>query len=72
MLKLQLLEVKKAQLVPARRMASLVGKIVSMSISLGLVTRLMTRALYDTLHHRVAWCKNLTLMTEALQELELF
>ena len=45
---------------PARKLASLIGKIVSMSIGLGPVTRLMTRALYTTLHQKVAWCQNLT------------
>ena len=70
MLKSQLLEVKGAQLVPARKLASLIGKIVSMSIGLGPVTRLMTRALYATLHQKVAWCQNLTLSPEASQELE--
>ena len=44
MLKSQLLEVKGAQLLQARKLASLIGKIVSMSIDLGPVTRLMTRA----------------------------
>ena len=72
MLKSQLLEVKGAQLVPTRKLASLIGKIVSMSIGLGPVTRMMTRALYTTLHQKVAWCQNLTLSPEASQELELW
>ena len=59
MLKSQLLEVKGAQLVPARKLASLIGKNVSMSIGLGSVTRLMTKALYTTLNQKVAWCHKL-------------
>ena len=55
---------------PARKLASLIGKIVSISIGLGPVTRLMTRALYTTLHQMVAWCQNLTFSPEASQELE--
>ena len=55
---------------PARKLASLIGKIVSMSIGLGPVTRLTTRALYATLNHKVAWCQNLTLSPEASQELQ--
>ena len=70
MLKSQLLQVQRAQLVPARKLASLISKIVSMSIGLGPVTRLVTRALYATLHQKVAWCQNLVLSPEALQELE--
>ena len=70
-LKPKLIEVQGAQQVSARKLVSLIGKIVSMSISLGPVTRLiMTRALYATLHHKVAWCQNLALTSEASQDLE--
>ena len=55
--------------VPARRLASVVGKIMSMSLALGPVTRLMTRNLYFVLNQRFAWCQNLRLTPEASQEL---
>ena len=39
---------------PARKLAGLIGKIISMSIGLGPVTRLMTSALCATLYQKVA------------------
>lgn len=65
----QLCEVTKGQLVTARQLASVVGKIMSMSLALGPVTRLMTRSLYAVLNSRTAWCQKLALTPEALQEL---
>ena len=53
----------------ARKLASLIGKIISMSLALGPVTRLMTRSLNATLNNRVAWCQKLSLTPEALEEL---
>ena len=41
-----------------------------MSIGLGPVTRLMTRALYATLNQKVAWCQKLALSPQASQELD--
>ena len=55
---------------PARKLASLIGKIKSMSLALCLITRLMTRSLYATLNNRVAWCQKLLLTPEALEELK--
>lgn len=68
-LKLKLLETKEAKCVPARVLASLIGKIISMSLALGPVTRLMTRNLYAVLNCRLAWCHRLTLSNEAFQEI---
>ena len=68
-LKLRLLEVKDAKCIPARKLASLIGKIISMSLALGPVTRLMTRNLYAVLNCRLAWCHKFTLSNEAYQEL---
>ena len=56
--------------VPARLLASVIGKITSRSLGLGPVTRLMTCSLYANLNCRTAWCQKLALDTEALQELE--
>ena len=63
-LKSRLLEVKNAKCIPARKLASLIGKIISMSLALGPVARLMTRNLYAVLNCRLAWCHKLTLSNE--------
>ena len=68
-LKSQLHAVAEAPTVPARQLASMVGKIMSMSLALGPVTRMMTRNLYLVLNQRIAWCQNLVLTPEASQEL---
>ena len=68
-LKSSLLEVKDAKCIPARKLASLIGKIISMSLVLGPVTHLMTRNLYAVLNCRLVWCHKLTLSNEAYQEL---
>ena len=47
---------KQRQAIPAKLLASLIGKIVSMSLALGPATRLMTRSLYTTLNSRPAAC----------------
>ena len=68
-LRSQLQETLGLQLMPARKLASLI-KIISMSLALGPVTRLMTRSLYATLNSRVAWCQKLLLTPEAVEELK--
>ena len=47
----------------ARAIASLVGRIISMSLALGPVARFMTRALYASLLTRQAWCDLFTHLT---------
>ena len=69
-LKSKLLETKVAKCVPAKQLASLIGKVMSMSLAFGPVTRLMTRNLYAVLNHRLARCQRLTLSNEALQEID--
>lgn len=59
----------EAYIVPARQLASVIGKIMSMSLALGPVTQLMTRNLYFVLNQKTAWCQNLVLTPEASQEL---
>ena len=68
-LKVQLSEVEKTQSVPARCLASLIGKIMSMALALGPVTRLMTRSLYAVLNSKASWCQRLVLTPEAVVEL---
>ena len=68
-LKSQLQEASKSQVMQARLLASLIGRIMSMSLALGPVTRLMTRSLYAALNSRTAWCQKMTMTPEALGEL---
>lgn len=55
--------------IPAKHIASIVGKIISMSIVLGPVARLMMRSLYTLLNNQKFWFQRLTISTEARTEL---
>ena len=68
-LRSQLQEALGIQLMPARKFASLIGKIISMFLALGPVTRLMTRSLYVTLNNRIARFHKLLLTPKTLEEL---
>ena len=68
-LKCQLQAISKAPGVPARQLASVIGRIMSMYLALGPVTRLMTRKLYFLLNQKTAWCQYLPLSLDAKQEL---
>ncbi len=56
-------------LIPASRLASIVGRIISMGLAIGPVSRFMTRSLYTVLEARQAWGDCLTLSCEAQAEL---
>ena len=56
--------------VPAKALASAIGKVISMSMALGPIARLMTRSLYTILNTRQSWCSRLQLSVEAKNELE--
>ena len=47
--------------IKARYLASIIGKIISMSSAIGPVNHLMTRRLYTLLNSRVYWCQFLTI-----------
>ena len=64
-LKANLVMAVKQTTLKAKFIASLVGKIISMSLALGPVARFMTRALYA----RNAWCEFLAVTNEARDEL---
>ena len=51
-------------------LASIVGRIISMSVAIGPVARLMTRRLYGLLNTRQTWCDMLIVTPEAQAELE--
>ncbi|XP_065892728.1 uncharacterized protein [Dysidea avara] len=53
--------------IKAKSLASITGKIISMSIAMGSVTRLMTRSMYALLNTQHFWCQNLTI-TDSVQE----
>ena len=57
-------------MVPARQLASIIGKIISISLGLGAITQLMAQSLYANLNNRMGWYQRLCLTREALQELE--
>lgn len=59
---------EKAQVVPTHCLASLIGKIMTMALALGLVTQLMTCSLYTDLNCKIAWCQKSILTPEALVE----
>ena len=54
----------------ARHLASIVGKIISLSLAVGPVTRFMTRSLYDLLNQWQCWSDLLKLNAEAIAELQ--
>ena len=54
----------------ARVLASVIGKIISMGLALGLVSRFRTRSMYALLGARLAWCSILPLSEEARSEME--
>ena len=68
-LKSKLLELKSAEEAGARQIASITGSIISMSLALGSVSRLMTRSLYAVLNSRISWCQKLRLTKEAHEEI---
>ena len=53
----------------ARQLASIVGRIISMGLAIGPVSRFMTRSLYAVLETKYGWCDLLTLPPEAQDEL---
>jgi len=59
--------IKKSPKIATRQLASVICKIISMSLGLGPIARLMTRSLYASLNKRTAWCQRLQLSEEAIQ-----
>ena len=69
MLQNQLSKKDGLQPIPAKALASIIGKIVALSPAMGPVTRLMTCSLYSVLSSRRLWCQLLVLSPEARDEL---
>ena len=68
-LKSQLDQAVATSCVKARQLASIIGKIIAMSLAVGPVSRLMTRSMYSLLNSRQYWCQVLALNTEVLEEM---
>jgi hypothetical protein len=58
-----------SRLVPARLLASVIGQVISMSLAIGPVARLRTRALYDVINSRRFWSEKLSLPALACDEI---
>ena len=69
LLKRQLKQTIGMRWVPARLLASVVGKIIAMGLAIGPLTRFMNRSLYATIEARCSWCDRLQLSPEAQYEL---
>ena len=69
-LQCQLSSIVGQKFLPARQLASIIGKVISMSLALGSIARFMTRALYAVLNNRHSWCQVLEITPEALLELK--
>ena len=69
-LKHSMASVAAAGQVQARHLASITGTLLSMSLGIGPVSRLMTRAMYALIESRVSWCEQLSLTREVRCELE--
>ena len=63
-------QARRVAQIPARRLASIVGKIISMGLAIGPVSRFMTRSVYAALEARHSWYDLLQLSPEAQAELE--
>ena len=62
-------QLSPATFIQARKIASIIGQIISMGLAIGPVSRFMTRSLYATLESRRAWCEWLCLSPEAWNEI---
>lgn len=62
-------QAKDSRSIQATALARIMGKIISMALALGPVTRLMTRSLYTVLNARRSWCQYLLLTADAMEEL---
>uniref|UniRef100_A0A1X7VUB7 CCHC-type domain-containing protein n=1 Tax=Amphimedon queenslandica TaxID=400682 RepID=A0A1X7VUB7_AMPQE len=68
-LKILLHSINEETLIPVRVIASIVGKIISMSLVLGDIARLRTRCLYSVILSRSSWSDHVMIMPEARDEL---
>ena len=69
-LKVILAQVRAADRIVARRLASLVGQIISMGLALGTIARLRTRGMYSLMNSKSSWNERLHVSDEVRKELE--
>lgn len=69
-LQLQLQQAISKSCLPARNLASIIGKIIAISLALGAIARLMTRGLYAALNCMESWSHIIPITPEALTELQ--
>ena len=69
-LKLAISQINVHTWVPVRSLASIVGKIISMSLAIGSISRLRTRALFSAINSRRSWCDSILLPHNAKEELD--
>ena len=62
--------VRDVKTIQARHLASIVGKIISMGLAIGPVSRFMTRSMYALLETRNSWGEGLEISPEARHELK--
>ena len=63
-------QASEQEVLTARHLASVTGKIIFMSLALDTIARLQTRSLYALINTRESWCQKL-LSPEAKVELQL-
>ena len=61
---------RELQRLPVRELASIVGKIISMGLAIGPVSRFLTRSIYSLLETRDTWYDLLEISADAHRELE--
>ena len=66
--KAQLRKAADSQGLSARQLANIIGKIISMSLAIGPISRLMTRSMYAMLNQRDYWYQVLVMTEEAREE----
>ena len=57
------------KIIKAQKLASITGQIISMSMAIGNLTRLMTRLIFSCIAKKKNWSSNLQLDSDALNEL---
>ena len=65
-----LTQTRPARYSQARRLASIIGQIISMGLAIGPVSRFMIRSLYALSESRLAWCDQLMISPEARDEMD--
>ena len=71
-LKVLLKHLSSGLVVEAKQLASIIGKIIAMSLAVGPVSRLMTRSPYALLNTRASWCHRVKICPEGRREVKVW